>query len=157
MFRLQGFRVQRRWGEQSCLRQLDGRKLLQSTNKYVLVPVTRLQMVQLQVFRVPASGHLIAAGTRPQSVAAQTHAQSLLEAGMVTVYWDWQHDWPDSLVLSPAQVHTRKLRLDADVDDEVLRQVARDLPGLYGTAQALLPCDCDSARPLHTPIMSADF
>jgi len=29
-------------------------------------------------------------------------------------------------------VHTRKLKLDSDVDDEVLQQVARDLPGLSG-------------------------
>ena len=30
------------------------------------------------------------------------------------------------------QVHTRKLKLDPDVTDDVLRQVARDLPGLSG-------------------------
>ncbi len=30
------------------------------------------------------------------------------------------------------QVHTRKLKLDEDVTDDVLRQVARDLPGLSG-------------------------
>lgn len=32
----------------------------------------------------------------------------------------------------PAQVHTRKLKLDQDVTNDVLRQVARDLPGLSG-------------------------
>ena len=51
---------------------------------------------------------------------------------------EWLQGWPESL-LHRAQVHTRKLRLDADVDDEVLRQVARDLPGLSGEAQAMLP------------------
>lgn len=35
------------------------------------------------------------------------------------------------------QVHTRKLKLDADVTDDVLRQVARDLPGLSG--EGMLP------------------
>ncbi|CAL8467968.1 g7506 [Coccomyxa elongata] len=34
------------------------------------------------------------------------------------------------------KVHTRKLKLDKDVDDEVLRQVARDLPGLSGAELA---------------------
>ena len=36
------------------------------------------------------------------------------------------------------QVHTRKLKLDPDVTDDVLRQVARDLPGLSGQPMALL-------------------
>ena len=35
------------------------------------------------------------------------------------------------------QVHTRKLKLDPDVTDDVLRQVARDLPGLSGQPMAL--------------------
>lgn len=34
--------------------------------------------------------------------------------------------------LATLQVHTRKLKLDPDVTDDVLRQVARDLPGLSG-------------------------
>ena len=34
------------------------------------------------------------------------------------------------------QVHTRRLKLDPDVTDDVLRQVARDLPGLSGPAIA---------------------
>lgn len=34
------------------------------------------------------------------------------------------------------QVHTRKLKLDPDVTDNVLRQVARDLPGLSGQCVA---------------------
>ena len=34
------------------------------------------------------------------------------------------------------QVHTRKLKLDPDVTDDVLQQVARDLPGLSGQAMA---------------------
>ena len=33
------------------------------------------------------------------------------------------------------QVHTRKLKLDPDVTDDVLRQVARDLPGLSGKSR----------------------
>ena len=51
------------------------------------------------------------------------------------------------------QVHTRKLKLDPDVTDDVLRQVARDLPGLSGkgrrparpfaaTASMLMNSDC---------------
>lgn len=38
-----------------------------------------------------------------------------------------------SCIVCCEQVHTRKLKLADDVDDEVLRQVARDLPGLSGT------------------------
>ena len=34
-----------------------------------------------------------------------------------------------------AQVHARKLTLDPDVTDDVLRQVARDLPGLSGRSR----------------------
>ena len=37
----------------------------------------------------------------------------------------------------PMQVHTRKLKLGPDVTDDVLRQVARDLPGLSGQAMAI--------------------
>ncbi len=48
------------------------------------------------------------------------------------------HSLPDVCNAMPAQVHTRKLKLDHDVTNDVLRQVARDLPGLSG-----LP------RPLH--------
>ena len=33
------------------------------------------------------------------------------------------------------QVHARKLKLDPDVTNDVLRQVARDLPGLSGRSR----------------------
>ena len=48
--------------------------------------------------------------------------------------------WPELTLSIPyiTQVHTRKLKLDPDVTDDVLRQVARDLPGLSGQAIALL-------------------
>ena len=60
----------------------------------------------------------------------------------------WLHgDWylgdaclVDSCKDCAVQVHTRKLLLDDDVDDEALRQVARDLPGLSGGSASLQAC-----------------
>ena len=67
------------------------------------------------------------------------------------------------------QVHTRKLKLDPDVTDDVLRQVARDLPGLSGgsrhppcrsgaNASMLINSDCMSMQEkLHLLSLPAFF
>jgi hypothetical protein len=53
-------------------------------------------------------------------------------------------------MLLAGQVHTRKLKLGEDADDSVLRQVARDLPGLSGARIPHMSQSCmpSAAQPL---------
>ena len=54
------------------------------------------------------------------------------------------------------QVHTRRLKLDPDVTDDVLQQVARDLPGLSGqptASHALLWCHSSVTEDTAVPLL----
>lgn len=85
-------------------------------------------MITLAVCQVLVCGRM----AQPTTMLAQVYPAEWC----TFISWERLQDWLEAGAF-PAQVHTRKLRLDADVDDEVLRQVARDLPGLSGKRRQL--------------------